>query len=765
MKKVLLGAIFSVSILGNQGIAQRNCGTMDHLAQLMAQDPNVDARMAEIEKFTENYVNENSGRAAGTVYRIPVVVHVVYNTTSQNISDAQIQSQITILNQDFRRTNADKTKTPTTFTSVAADAEIEFCMATVDPNGNPTNGITRTQTSATSFDHTDRMKSSSTGGKNAWPTDKYLNIWVCNLGGGLLGYAQFPGSGSASTDGVVIGYTYFGNMGTVTAPFNKGRTATHEVGHWLNLRHIWGDASCGSDLVSDTPTHQADNSGCPTHPKANSCGTSAEMFMNYMDYSDDGCMNMFSIGQANRMRAVLAPGGARASLTTSPGCGGSTPTTSTYCAAKGTDASYEHIKNVTLGTINNTTGSNGGYADFTSLSTSLAKGSSYTIKLTPGFASSTYTEYFSVYIDYNNNKSFADAGEKVYSGSGTVALNGTFTVPSTATTGATRMRVMMKDAAVTGPCEVYTYGEVEDYTVNIGAAATSGATSQTVTLGTGTSTMGEAPYGTYYMDERVQFIITKAELTAAGYSTTNNILKSLAWNVATASTQAMGSFTIKLSHTASSSFGSGSFISGTPTTVYSGSYTAKAGWNVHAFTTAFTYNGVDNILVDVCWNNGSYSTDSKVYYTAQSAYRTLYYRADNSTAGVCGNTSGTLSYNRPNMQLSFSSGASATSGRFDVSPETSPLAKAELNLFPNPATTQLNIGFDVAEDNSDVSIAIFNLMGAVIAEYELKGVGAGAGQHTVDLTDSSFRNLNNGIYLCSVSVNGQKETKRFVLNK
>ncbi|MFM2376402.1 MAG: hypothetical protein RLZZ165_1499, partial [Bacteroidota bacterium] len=278
-----------------------------------------------MEAQTAAFVNQYRSQGSQVVYNIPVVVHVVYNTATQNISDAQVQSQITALNNDFRRLNADRTNTPAAFASVAADCEITFCLATVDPNGAATTGITRTSTTTASFLDDDRVKSSTSGGKSPWNTSKYLNLWVCNLGGDLLGYAQFPG-GSASTDGVVVDYTAFGTTGTAAAPFNKGRTLTHEVGHWLNLRHIWGDdnGSCtGSDLVNDTPNQAAENYSCPAYPLTDACSSSSPgvMFMNYMDYTDDACMNMFTLGQKARMVATLSSTGARASLATSGGCG------------------------------------------------------------------------------------------------------------------------------------------------------------------------------------------------------------------------------------------------------------------------------------------------------------------------------------------------------------------------------------------------------------------------------------------------------------
>ncbi|GIV23045.1 MAG: hypothetical protein KatS3mg025_0704 [Bacteroidia bacterium] len=318
------------------------CGTIERLQYLMQQDPSILSRMQAVEEHTRQYMQNLArmpGQRTNNVITIPVVVHIVYRTASENITDAQVQSQIDVLNEDFRRLNADTTNTPSLFAGVAADAEIQFCLATRDPLGNPTTGITRTQTTKTSFSaYADDVKFSSQGGKDAWPTDQYLNIWVCRLSGGVLGYAQFPGSGPASTDGVVIDFRYFGRGGSAQAPYDQGRTATHEVGHWLNLRHIWGDAQCGDDLVNDTPTQEGPNYSCPTFPHP-TCGNTSDMFMNYMDYTDDACMNLFTVGQKNRMRAVLSLGGYRYSLLSSLGCsppGGGCSGTQTLTASSGT---------------------------------------------------------------------------------------------------------------------------------------------------------------------------------------------------------------------------------------------------------------------------------------------------------------------------------------------------------------------------------------------------------------------------------------------
>jgi hypothetical protein len=301
--------------------AQRNCGAMEHLEMELQNDAKRAQKMQQIEQHTRDFMNNPENRVNGVI-TIPVVVHVVYNNSTENISDAQIMSQMTILNDDFRRQNSDADNV----WSQAADTEIQFCMATVDPNGNPTNGITRTSTSVSAFSTNDAMKFNSSGGKDAWPAGDYLNMWVCDISGGILGYAQFPG-GSPATDGVVMDYQYFGSIGTATAPFDLGRTTTHEVGHWLNLRHIWGDGNCNADdFVSDTPTSDAPNYGCALgHVSCNS----TDMVQNYMDYSDDACMNLFTAGQKARMRAVLSAGGFRNSLLSSGGCGAPpTPTCS-----------------------------------------------------------------------------------------------------------------------------------------------------------------------------------------------------------------------------------------------------------------------------------------------------------------------------------------------------------------------------------------------------------------------------------------------------
>ncbi len=293
---------------------QRNCGTMEHLEMMQQEYPQMMTNMAEIESRTQQFINNGEHLQHRNTITIPVVVHVVYKTNAQNISDAQIQSQIDVLNEDFRRMNADANGQ----WSQGADTNIEFCLATVDPSGNPTNGINRVSTTKKSFRTNDDVKKSSRGGADAWDTGSYLNMWVCNLSNSILGYAQFPG-GNPSTDGVVMLYTAFGRTGNVGAPYDLGRTATHEVGHWLNLRHIWGDGGCSvDDFVSDTPVSDGANYGCATGHV--SCGT-VDMVENYMDYSNDACMNLFTEGQSARMNAIFSADALRASLLSSTACG------------------------------------------------------------------------------------------------------------------------------------------------------------------------------------------------------------------------------------------------------------------------------------------------------------------------------------------------------------------------------------------------------------------------------------------------------------
>lgn len=310
MKKILLSAALLMSLIScnkeensatqeTASLSHRGCASHEVLQEQMRQNPELAIKMNEIESFTERAIQE--GRLVNGKIQIPVVVNVLYRTTAENITQAQIQSQIDALNKDFNALNSDFSKVPSTFSGVKANVGVSFVL----------DAVYRKSTTKTSWGTADAMKKSTQGGMNPTSPTTKLNLWVCTIGGGILGYAQFPG-GSSSTDGVVIDSKYFGTTGTATYPYNLGRTATHEIGHWMNLRHIWGDATCGSDSVSDTPLHNTANYGVPAYPHYSTCtGTPIEMTMNYMDYTDDRGMYMFSNGQKSRMLAIFAAGGAR----------------------------------------------------------------------------------------------------------------------------------------------------------------------------------------------------------------------------------------------------------------------------------------------------------------------------------------------------------------------------------------------------------------------------------------------------------------------
>jgi hypothetical protein len=300
---------------------RRTCGAMQVYHQLMESHPAFRAQQLTLEHATTT-ANRSGPVARAAPFKIAVVVHVVYASAKENISVAQIKSQITALNKDYRAKNTDRSRTPAPWKGLVADAHIQFHLATKGPDGKTSKGITRTKTTRTAFvADDDSIKSTATGGVAPWPTDEYLNIWVCGSlqdarGNALLGYAQFPG-GPAATDGVVIWNGSFGTKGTAKTPFNLGRTATHEIGHFLNLRHIWGDApNCaGDDLVADTPPAEDANFNKPTFPHVScSNGPNGDMFVNYMDYVDDDTMFMFTTGQVARMHAAL--NGIRSTLVT-----------------------------------------------------------------------------------------------------------------------------------------------------------------------------------------------------------------------------------------------------------------------------------------------------------------------------------------------------------------------------------------------------------------------------------------------------------------
>ena len=283
---------------------KRICASQEVLERQLQENPELAAKMSQIEAFTNNALLQ--GRLVNGKIQIPVVVNVLYRTAAENISLTQIQSQINVLNADFNATNSDYNLVPALFSGVKANVGISFVL----------DQVIRKSTTKSSWGTRDAIKKTKQGGLDPTSPSTKLNLWVGTIGGGILGYAQFPG-GASATDGVVIDPLYIGvtSNSSSSYPYNLGRTATHEVGHWLNLRHIWGDTNCGTDSVSDTPNHNAANYGVPTYPHYSTCsGTPVEMTMNYMDYTDDRGMYMFSLGQKSRMDAIFLSGGARFSF-------------------------------------------------------------------------------------------------------------------------------------------------------------------------------------------------------------------------------------------------------------------------------------------------------------------------------------------------------------------------------------------------------------------------------------------------------------------
>ena len=247
-----------------------------------------------------------------SIITIPVIVHIL-ESGSLTVSDEQVRSQLDALNRDFQATNSDLVRVPERFKKLVANCSIRFELARVDPAGEPTTGIERIKTGVSQFSLDNRIKSRSKGGADAWPSAHYLNIWVGNMVSGIMGYSSMPGD-RPELDGVVLNHTVFGTLNK-KGRYTLGRVAVHEIGHWLGLKHIWGDAYCGDDGIADTPPQKSYNRGCPSGV-LNSCGNdpNGDMYMNYMDLTDDSCMYMFTLGQREKMRSVFAAGAPRNSL-------------------------------------------------------------------------------------------------------------------------------------------------------------------------------------------------------------------------------------------------------------------------------------------------------------------------------------------------------------------------------------------------------------------------------------------------------------------
>jgi hypothetical protein len=292
-------SIFILGISTTTTAQELRCGTMERFDY---ENKENNALLLERNSISKTVREWKKNSSTPDSYTIPVVFHIIYKNESEYVSVEQVMSQLEVLNQDFNRTNPDANLTPAQFQDVAADCNISFCLAQRTENNDTTSGITYTQTSVSSFSlYDNRIFQDSLGGKKIWNSSDYLNIYICDLTN-ALGFSSFPG-GNPNRDAVVVDFSNFGTI-DVAPPFNKGRTATHELGHWLDLYHIWGGGNCSTDEVDDTPSQETENYGCPTHPSP-TCDNNGDMFQNYMDYTNDACMNLFTNGQKERMHATL----------------------------------------------------------------------------------------------------------------------------------------------------------------------------------------------------------------------------------------------------------------------------------------------------------------------------------------------------------------------------------------------------------------------------------------------------------------------------
>ena len=333
--------VVAVFLFAHAAFSQDRCGTVEYTKKLYEQN-----RLRENKQQFEEWLKDriearrirlDAQKREAVTYQLPVVVHVIHNGetvgTGSNISDEQIISQIHVLNEDFQRLNDDASNTPAEFLPVAGSLDLEFVLAKQTPEGLPTTGIVRVQGTKSQWSINDNYELKSI---SYWPAEDYLNIWVTTLGSSFVGFAQFPvsdlpglenSSNNRLTDGIVIHYDAFGTIEEgpfdLDPQYNKGRTTTHEIGHFLGLHHIWGDDESdpdkcsGTDHVDDTPNQFLNTNGCPSDPRT-SCDSN-DMYMNYLDYTNDACMNLFTEGQIARITAVVENSPRRASLLTSPG--------------------------------------------------------------------------------------------------------------------------------------------------------------------------------------------------------------------------------------------------------------------------------------------------------------------------------------------------------------------------------------------------------------------------------------------------------------
>jgi len=733
MKKLLFIGLMAVAPMVTFAQGHRNCGTMHYLEQQKAQDPGLEARMEQIETQTRQLISQGTEKM-GMVVTVPVVFHVVYNNSTQNISDARILAQLDVLNKDYARLNADASNTPSVFQTIAANTGIQFCMAQRDPSGNATNGIVRRSTTVTSFSSNNAVKYTAQGGSDAWNTSQYLNIWVCNLGGGLLGYAQFPG-GAAATDGVVVLYSSVGgpsSPGTAT-PYHLGRTATHEVGHWLNLRHIWGDASCGNDQVTDTPTQQTSNYGCPTFPKVTcSNGPNGDMFMNYMDYTDDNCMNMFTAGQASRMNAAITA--SRPGLVTSLGC--VPPSTASCGTATGLSATSITSSSATLNwaAVTGATSYNVQYRNTATGGSWTTTTSTTTSVGVSGLTASTGYEF---QVQANCNGTL-----------GTFSASGTFTTAATGTSCGTPAGLAA--SSVTTTTATLSWAAVTGATAyNCKYKPVSATTWTSVSTAATSTNVSSLTAGTQY-EFQVQAVC----------SGTNG----------TFSTSAL--FTTSTATTCTDVYESNNTSSTAKTAPLNSNFTAFIGTSTDIDWYKFTTTTTGGIKIKVNMTNLPADYDIYLYKSNAStslgsglltgtASEQIIYNGATSTGtyyvkvvGYAGAFSATSCYTLRISTSSTNFVRTMESGN-ELDAEAVDLSKVV--VMPNPTSEETTFEF-ISDATGKSQVTIVDMLGKVVYSDGAFMVTEGVNAFKQDVS-----NFSKGVHMVIVDINGQRKVARFVV--
>jgi hypothetical protein len=830
MKKNLLaiGAGLLFSLLVTAGTApRRNCGSMDNLARLEHQDPNTSARMQQIESMTNAYIlshkNQNTQNA---VITIPVVFHIVYANAAQNISDAQCLAQLNQLNLDYARLNSDASNTPSVWQGIASNTNVQFCLAQRSPTGAATTGIERRSTTTTSFTTNDNVKRTANGGMDAWPASSYLNIWSCNLSGGVLGYAQFPGTGTAATDGVVLLYSSIGSIAQpgTAAPYNLGRTATHEVGHWLNLYHIWGDdgtACSGTDNCADTPNQAGENYGAPAFPVTDACSASSPgvMFMNYMDYTDDNAMNMFTAGQTARMQALFATGGARAAMLSSLGCqapttscGTPTGTATSLITTSSATLSWTAVAGATSYNVSYKLASAASYTTVSTTSTSyalsgLTSSTAYNWQVAAVCASGTSTASTALSFTTAATQTCgiptspttnsittssatltwgAVAGATSYTVSYKLASAASYTTATVTTTSyalsgltsSTAYNWFVSATCAVGPGSATS---VVNFTTSAVVAcgtptgAITGSITTTSALLSWTAVAGATSYNVSYKLASAA-AYTTVNTTATSYSLTG-LASSTAYNWQVASVCASGTSTATTALT---------FTTLTPSTGCSDTYESN---NTSATATTIATNTDIVALIGVNGDNDYYkftttSPNTRIKITLTNLpgdYDIRLYNANMTQLAISQNGSTTAETIIRNTTTAATyyirvygyNGAFSASSCYtmrvnvgstnfrtadELTTEINTPGVNDFNLYPNPTQNEVNVAFN-SPVSETINVRIFDMVGKTILTNEL-GVSEGDNKFSFDLSD-----LNKGIYFVELNTSSERIVKKLILEK